>query len=70
MIKRRFVIGSLLALISALGGTILEHGPQGGWLSLAVAVTLIYLVFSVAATLPLLVILRTRFSRPSEEVRP
>jgi hypothetical protein len=61
--------GALIALISAVGGTLLDNGLVEGELSLAVAATLLYLAFSVAATLPLLVILRTRISRTIEEVR-
>jgi len=63
-------LGSLLAMISALGGTVLENGLAEGDLSMAVAAALLYLAFSVAATLPLLVILRSRVSRTTEEVRP
>ena len=63
-------LGSLIALVSALGGTIIENGLDDGNFSLAIAATVLYLGFSFAATLPLLVILRARMSRMSEEVRP
>ena len=63
-------LGSLLALISSLGGVVLENGLGDGELSFAVAATALYLAFSCAASVPLLVILRARMPRLSEEVRP
>jgi len=62
--------GSLLALLSAAAGALVQGGPEGLGLAPAVLAVTAYLALSSAATLPLLLFRRARAPRMNGEVRP
>lgn len=63
-------VASVMALVAALGGLLAQAGAAEAGLPLAVAGITTYFAACFAATLPLLLVGRTRLSRIRREVQP